>query len=252
VSHATARYDEIADFYDEFVGGDLGDSVSSTLLEFIGEIRGLHALDLACGSGRVSRELARRGASVVAADISQRLLDKARALEAAEPLGIEYIRRDVTSQQEFAVASFDLVVCHFGLTDIDDLDGTLATGSRVLRPGGAFVFSIVHPCFPGWGDNSPSSWPPGGGYYVEGWWLAQNPGLRGKVGANHRTLSTYLNSLVAHGFVLERVAEPAPDPAWLRSKPPGNARPVYLVARCRRVERTFLVRGRFRWSPGVG
>ena len=150
--------------------------------------------------------------------------------------GIDYIRQDVTAQHEFAVASFDLVVCHFGLTDIDDLDGMLVTGSQALRPGGAFVFSIVHSCFPGWGENSPSSWPPGGDYYAEGWWLAQNPVLRGKVGANHPTLSTYLNSLVVHGFVLERVAEPAPDPGWLKSKPPGTPRPVYLVARCRRAD----------------
>ena len=235
MSSTIARYDEIADFYDDFVGDELDDPVSSALFEFIGDVRGLHALDLACGQGRVSRELARRGASVVAADISQRLLERARLFEAIEPLELEYVLRDVTSPREFAAATFDLLVCHFGLTDIDDLDGTLATGARVLRRGGAFVFSIIHPCYPGWGDTSPSSWPPDGGYYTEGWWLAQNPGLRGKVGASHRTLSTYLNALVAHGFVLERLAEPEPGPAWLQSKPPGRARPVYLVARCRRV-----------------
>jgi SAM-dependent methyltransferase len=231
---ATARYDGIADFYDEFVGDELDDRVSSALFELAGDVSGLRALELACGQGRVSRELARRGASVVGADISERLLEKARALEDREPLGIEYLHRDVTAPEQFPAAGFDLAVCHFGLTDIDDLDGTLATAARVIRPGGAFVFSMVHPCFPGWGKDAPSSWPPDAGYYAEGWWLASNPGLRGKVGASHRTLATYVNSLVARGLAIERVLEPEPDEGWLDNKPPGAPRPVFLVARCRR------------------
>jgi 2-polyprenyl-3-methyl-5-hydroxy-6-metoxy-1,4-benzoquinol methylase len=51
---------------------------------------GLRVLDLACGQGRLSRELARRGARVVGLDISNELLDKARAVEKDEPLGISY------------------------------------------------------------------------------------------------------------------------------------------------------------------
>jgi SAM-dependent methyltransferase len=229
-----ARYDEIADHYDSVVGDDVSDSVAATLLELIGPLREARVLDLACGQGRVSRELARRGATVVGVDLSTRLLDKARAAEQNEPLGISYFHADATSPGALADEVFDGVVCHFGLSDIDDLGGVLATVSRVLASRGWFAFSIVHPCFPGVGDEAPSSWPPGRGYYTEGWWLAGSPGFRGKVGANHRTLSTYVNQLVEHGLALEQVAEPKPDEEWVSSKPSHDPVPVYLVVRCRK------------------
>ena len=232
MSDAT-RYDEIADHYVEVVGDAVSDSPAAALLELVGDPHGLRVFDLACGQGRVSRELARRGASVVSVDISARLLEKARAAEATEPLGIDYVLADATEPDALAGETFDGAVCHFGLSDIDDFSGALATVARVLRSGGWFVFSIVHPCFPGVGE-APSSWPPGRGYYTEGWWLADSPGFRGKVGANHRTLSTYLNDLVEHGLALERVAEPLPNDDWVSSKPSHDPVPLYLVARARK------------------
>jgi 2-polyprenyl-3-methyl-5-hydroxy-6-metoxy-1,4-benzoquinol methylase len=228
------RYDEIADFYDEMVGDDVSDSVAAAVVELSGELADARVLDLACGQGRLSRELARKGASIVGADLSEKLLAKARAAEEEQPLGITYVHEDVTAPGALAGERFDRVICHFGLSDIDDLDGTLATVARVLDPQGWFVLSIVHPCFPGSGPDAPSSWPPGHGYYAEGWWLADNPGFRGKVGANHRTLSTYLNALIEHGLTVERVAEPEPERGWFEAKGGGEPVPLYFVVRCRR------------------
>jgi hypothetical protein len=102
----------------------------------------------------------------------------------------------------------------------------------VLKPDGWFVFSVLHPCFPGWDDNAPSTWPTGGGYFREGWWQARNTGFRGKVGANHRTLATYLNLLRHHRLTLDAVVEPVPDASWAARKPGAEAVPVHLVGRC--------------------
>jgi hypothetical protein len=113
----------------------------------------------------------------------------------------------------------------------------VATVARVLRPDGFFAFSLLHPCFPGWeAKQARPSWEPGRGYYEEGWWRAEGPahGLRPKVGANHRMLSTYLNTLARHGLVVEEVAEPMPEPEWINNAPSMGPVPVYLVARCRR------------------
>jgi SAM-dependent methyltransferase len=230
----STRYDEIADFYDEMVGDDVSDSVAAAVLELAGDVAGSRVLDLACGQGRLSRELARRGASVVGADLSAKLLAKARAAEEHRELGITFVHVDLTSRGALSGERFDGVVCHFGLSDIDDLDATLATVARVLDEHGWFVLSIVHPCFPGSGPDAPSSWPPGRGYHAEGWWLADNPGFRGKVGANHRTLSTYLNGLLEHGLQIERVSEPEPEAGWFEDKGGGEAVPLYLVVRCLR------------------
>jgi SAM-dependent methyltransferase len=229
-----ARYDEIADFYDRSVGDELDDPAATSLLAAIADVRGLCVLDLACGQGRVSRALARRGAKVVGVDISAALLAKARRAEEVEPLEIVYAETDVTSPHALDGHRFDGVACHFGLADIDVLEAALATVARVLKPRGWFVFSILHPCFPGWGDDAPSSWRPGSGYFTEGWWPARNSGFRGRVGSNHRMLSTYLNRLVEHGLTIEYVAEPAPSGEWLEAKASDDLVPVFLVVRCRK------------------
>ena len=228
----SARYDATAGFYDGVVGDRIDDNAGTVaLLELVGDVRGMRLLDLACGQGRIARELARRGASVLGVDISTALLDRARGAEHRESLRIEYALVDATSPSALAGEHFDGVVCNFGLTDIDDLDAAVATVQRVLNPGGTFVFSILHPCFAGWGENAPSSWPPEQSYYDEGWWQASSTGFRGAVGSNHRTLARYLNALVEHQLVPERSIEPRPT-EWPLPAPPG---PVYFVTRSRRI-----------------
>jgi hypothetical protein len=73
-----------------------------------------------------------------------------------------------------------------------------------------------------------SSWPPDKGYYWEGWWTTQGSGCRGRVGANHRTLSTYLTAPLANGLRLERVLEPVPPAEALPTVP------TYLLVACRK------------------
>ncbi|MDR2986410.1 MAG: class I SAM-dependent methyltransferase [Nocardiopsaceae bacterium] len=231
---ASARYDEIADFYDATAGQAITDPATAVLLRMSGDVSGMRVLDAACGQGRVARELARRGAQVTGVDISEALLAKARVLETERSLRISYVHADVTAPGALADEVFDGAVCNYGLTDVDDLDGVMATIARLVRPGGWFIFSLLHPCFPGWDRDAPSSWPPDRGYFCEGWWLADNPGFRGKVGSQHRMLSSYLNSIARHGFVTEEVAEPSPGPEWARRLPGASAVPVYLVARCQR------------------
>lgn len=60
------------------------------LLRACEPVHALKVLDLGCGQGWFSRELARRGAVVVAIDLSENLLDYAREHERDQPLGIEY------------------------------------------------------------------------------------------------------------------------------------------------------------------
>lgn len=229
----TARYDDVADFYAAGWTDAVDDPASVRLLALLGPIAGRRVLEVACGHGRVCRALARRGAHVVGVDISSALIEKARAAEREAPLGISYHHADVTAADIPDVSGpFDAVVCSFGLSDIDDLDGAVATAARALRPGGVFVCSILHPCFPGGRDVS-GSWPGDAGYFTEGWWRADGElsSLRRQVGANHRTLSTYVNTFRRHGLWLEEMAEPEPASEWAAKRPDAAKFPVFLVMR---------------------
>ena len=228
-----ARYDAVAEFYIE--GFDsIDDPASRGLLDLLGPVAGLQVVDVACGHGRITRELARRGASVVGIDLSGALIGRARDAEQDEQLGIRYLHGDVTTPGALDGfdGGFDVAACNFGLSDIDNLDAAIAAISAALKPRGRFAFSIVHPCFAG-GTDISGSWPAAGSYYDEGHWTAQGirSGLRRLVGANHRTLSTYLATLRRHGLWLDELAEPLPPPGWDPAHD-ADRQPVFLVAQC--------------------
>jgi SAM-dependent methyltransferase len=229
-----ARYDGVVDFYVDRWTDDYDDPVTVALLAAAGPVDGMDVLDVACGHGRISRELARRGGRVVGLDLSGRLLARAEEVEAAAPLGVRYVHADAADPGDWLdAAGYDTATCCFGLSDIDDLDGALATVARALRPGGRFAFVILHPCFPGGGGISPS-WPAGGCYYDEGWWAASGElsTLRRQVGGNHRMLSTYLNALRRHGLDVVEVTEPRPE--WTGERADAGRYPVFLVVSCTR------------------
>jgi SAM-dependent methyltransferase len=224
-----ARYDRIADWYPAWVGdgdGLIADGVGDLLPP---ELTGQSVVDVACGHGRSSRALARRGAQVTGVDISRRLIDLAQARDLADCLGITYRVADFADLASWWNGTpFDGAVCEMAMMDIDDLDATVSAVATVVRPDGWFAASLVHPCFPG-NDAGLSSWPPERTYFDEGRWTSadHNPdGVRLRVGSSHRTLSTYFNSLIAHGFQITRIFEP---PAEV---------PMILAVRCDRAPAT--------------
>ncbi|HET7016587.1 MAG TPA: class I SAM-dependent methyltransferase [Streptosporangiaceae bacterium] len=230
-----SRYDDIADFYID-CARSLDDPGSQALLALLGPVEDLRVLDVACGHGRLTRELARAGARnpTIGVDSSAALLSRAEEAELENPLGIRYIHADVSAPDWLDdETGFDAVTCHIGLSDIDDLGGTLRGISAALRLGGRFVFSILHPCFPS-AEYVSGSWPADGSYYDEVFWTANSPmaRLRRQVGINHRMLSTYINELHRHGLRLDAVAEPRPDEAWVAWVGPVGRHPLRFAARC--------------------
>lgn len=113
--------------------------------EQLGDLTGLRALDYGCGHGMAAVVLARRGAKVVAFDLSAGYLAEAHRRARANGVDVALVQAD-GEHLPFAEASFDRI---WGNAVLHHLDLSRAGRElhRVLRPGGIAVF-----CEP-WGEN---------------------------------------------------------------------------------------------------
>jgi len=95
---------------------------------------GWRALDLACGTGDIGFEVARRGASVLGIDITPRMVELAR--DKAKPGDrTAWVVGDMMALP-VPDGVFDLVTTGYGLRNVPNLTGALSEIHRVLRPGG--------------------------------------------------------------------------------------------------------------------
>jgi SAM-dependent methyltransferase len=199
------------------------------------DLRGARVLDLGCGFGWHCRFARRqRARSVVGVDLSEKMLSRARA--STQDPGIEY-RRDAIEDIDFPPDSFDVVLSSLALHYVARYDRVCAAVARCLADGGAFVLSVEHPIFTAraaqeWvcgPDGARRHWPVDD-YQEEGprrtAWLAED------VVKYHRTVATYVNTLLGSGLRLTRLAEPAPTPAMLQEQPDWKderRRPMFLL-----------------------
>ncbi|KHN99750.1 methyltransferase type 11 [Metarhizium album ARSEF 1941] len=117
---------------------------------------GCRSLDLATGNGLVARWLASKGASVVASDGSPDMVRRAaRRSSPAEAERISYQTLDLTLPaaldgfvgSEAAAGGFDVVTCNMALMDISDLAPLADALPRLLKTGGIFFATLLHPVF---------------------------------------------------------------------------------------------------------
>jgi ubiquinone/menaquinone biosynthesis C-methylase UbiE len=164
-------------------------------------------VDVGCGGGAHTAAFAARGWSVTGVDVSAAQLELARAR------GVEVVEAD-GAQLPFEQASFDAAVSMFTHTDVGDFAAVLGEVARVLRPGGAFVYLGVHPCFVGphafVHDRDVPELHAG---YRETSFRTEAPGiwsdgLRAKVGASHLPLGLFLQTVLDAPLALERFEEP--------------------------------------------
>jgi ubiquinone/menaquinone biosynthesis C-methylase UbiE len=203
-------------------------------LEFIGNIRDKHILDVGCGEGYNSRFFAKQGARVVAVDLSSEMIKLAQEEEEKTHLGIQYFQASWTDLSIFKDHSFDFVVSTMALMDGPGYEKALKEFHRVLKPQGNLYFSVTHPCFltPGYSNlknkNGISTHRLVNNYFKEGpweftWQLAKNPDKSdGQTVTSinyHRTLSTYINHLIEAGFTLCKIQEPKPSDAACEKNP---------------------------------
>jgi SAM-dependent methyltransferase len=99
-------------------------------------------LEIAAGTGVVTRALASalpERVSIVATDLNQPMLDHASALRTKRP--VEWRQADAM-KLPFEDATFDAVVCQFGVMFFPDKAKAYSEARRVLKPGGTFFFNV--------------------------------------------------------------------------------------------------------------
>jgi SAM-dependent methyltransferase len=175
-------------------------------------------VDVGCGEGRLSRDLATLGHRVVSLDASP-----AMALAHATHEAPTAVAVSDASRLSLADRCADLAVAFMVLQDVDDLDAVTNEVSRVLTPGGKLCIAIVHPINsagrfeanldapdePGELDSPDVPFVVRGSYlepfrYAE---AVERDGLSMTFHSEHRTLECYSRSLESAGFVIEAVRE---------------------------------------------
>ena len=152
-SEVSSIWDRNAEFWDNRMGD--GNRWHRELIapnqERLLDLReGEAVLDVACGNGNFARRMAELGADVVGFDISEKMIEKAKAYGSVGPRRIGYHVIDASDGE--AVRSlgrrrFDAAVCTMAMMDMPTISPMLSALGHVLKPGGRFVFSVLHPCF---------------------------------------------------------------------------------------------------------
>src|SRR5215831_6954400 len=209
-------------------------------------------LDIACGAGRFARRMEKLGGRIIAIDYSAEFIERARS-RTPNDAGIEYHvadAADTATLLAFGNRRFDKAVCTMALMDMPQIQPLLQALKHLLKPGGAFVFSVLHPCF-----HTPAIQRFTEMYEEDSGRLTVRSGVKvasyltpfarrteGIVGQPkpqlyfHRPLQVLLQSCFDAGFVIDRLEEPAlPQP---EARKPGvrwsdmtDIPPMLVVAR---------------------
>jgi malonyl-CoA O-methyltransferase len=186
--------------------------------EALGDVAGLAALDLGCGTGRHAVWLANAGATVTGVDFSEGMMEKARAKPGAEQ--VRFVVHDLHEDLPFPGGAFDLVVSGLVLEHLRDLAAFFAAARRVLKPGGRAVVSGMHPAMFLKGVQARFTDP--------------ETGEKVQPGSVEHTVGDCVMAAVGAGFTVVGIDERAPDAAFAARYPRAEKYvgwPMLLVLR---------------------
>lgn len=134
-----AVWEKVPHTYNEKFGF-LTAKAAEPLLNAVQAATGVRLLEVACGTGNVSKAAAARGAIPIGIDFVVGMVEEARKLHS----GLEFREGDAEALQ-FADQSFDAVVCSFAVHHFPRPERAIAEAFRVLAPGGRYAFTVWRP-----------------------------------------------------------------------------------------------------------
>ncbi|HYE83242.1 MAG TPA: class I SAM-dependent methyltransferase [Clostridia bacterium] len=210
------------------------------LKKLLPDFKGKRVLDLGCGFGWHCRYAAEHGAkSAVGIDISQKMLSEARSK--TQNAAIRYMCMPI-EDLDFPADSFDVVISSLAFHYVQSFEDILNKISKCLSKDGDFVFSVEHPIFTAYGtqdwyydgQGNRLHWPVDQ-YFTED--VRKAVFLGEEVLKYHKTLTTYLNSLIKAGFEITGLVEPKPAENLLYTIPgmlDELRRPMMLLVSARK------------------
>ncbi len=132
----------IPSLYDRYLGPLIFETYAEDLAKRLAALNAERVLETAAGTGIVTRALLRSlpaGASIVATDLNQPMLDHAAG---QVPSGRVSWQKADAQALPFPDRAFDAMVCQFGVMFFPDKQQAYREARRVLKPGGHFIFNV--------------------------------------------------------------------------------------------------------------
>lgn len=205
------------------------------LFNLLGKIQDKHIVDVGCGSGVFTNELAKKGALVVGVDPSKEMIRIADR-EYSTTKGLKFYNQSIQEFSSTTDMKFDLAVSNMSLITIENLQVAIDSIGSLLKPNGRLVFNITHPWF--W--NQYRQYEPNETfqYLIEHAQKARfvitndSKGLISPTTHFHRPLEKYVESLRRASFVIEELVELFPDQSDMKLYPTPWKFPRFLSMKC--------------------
>jgi ubiquinone/menaquinone biosynthesis C-methylase UbiE len=142
------QWDNVADLFDRKMG-ESGDNLNGLLiqpklLELLGDLKEKIVLDVGCGSGYYSRQLALLADKVDGTDFSDNFIKICRKKYSDVP-NIRFFQHDLSDVLPFNNLTYDIVIAKMVLQYVPSIELFAAESYRLLKPDGKLIFAVDHP-----------------------------------------------------------------------------------------------------------
>ena len=223
ISVANSQWNKIAGDWIEVKRNNNTDILNKSitypeLKRLMGNVKGKKVLDLGCGEGYSSRQMAEYGAEVTGIDFSPKLINRAKEINISDSRSVNYLHGDMTNLNKIADGSQDKVVSvmSFMYLNTKNIEKALLEAKRVLKDDGELIIVTKHP-FTTRNNLSNRAENPHTMNYLESYfrkkvfsYTLNLNNICEKLPIYPQTVSSMYNLIKRSGFEVTEMSEPAP------------------------------------------